>query len=127
MSPNRYVPKKFFQFANILVVDFPEYTNKQAQCYLGLTLEQFGLVYKYNLNEVVHPDDFPDVQKAWTETFNNAVSLTAEFRLKRASDDTYRWMLMRCVPGTFCSRCVLVSNFWCSCGYRRKYFDRVND
>jgi hypothetical protein len=80
-------------------VDFPEYTNKLAQSYLGLTMDQLKLVYKYNFNETIHPSDFPDFVKAWTEAFGKAVTLTAEFRIKRASDNSYRWAMMRSVPG----------------------------
>lgn len=67
--------------------------------YLGLTVDQLQLVFKYNFNETIHPDDYPDFIKAWTESFGKSVTLTAEFRVKRASDNTYRWCMMRSVPG----------------------------
>jgi PAS domain S-box-containing protein len=46
----------------------------------------------------VHPDDLPRTLELWQQSLGTGAPYENEVRLKRASDDTYRWHLMRAVP-----------------------------
>jgi PAS domain S-box-containing protein len=51
-----------------------------------------------DLGSVVHPDDLPDMVQRWDNARATGMTLEAEFRLRRAADQTYRWFLTRSVP-----------------------------
>jgi PAS domain S-box-containing protein len=47
---------------------------------------------------LVHPDDLPNLRRAWTSAFSRGEPLDAQCRLRRATDGTYRWHVGRAVP-----------------------------
>jgi PAS domain S-box-containing protein len=48
--------------------------------------------------DLFHPDDALRADQAWVEALSSGNPYEIEFRLKRASDDTYRWFLGRALP-----------------------------
>lgn len=46
----------------------------------------------------VHPDDLPIATAEWAAAIRDGAPFEVELRLRRASDQTYRWHLARCVP-----------------------------
>ncbi len=46
----------------------------------------------------VHPDDRERVLTTWAEAVSRGASYEVEFRLRRASDGSFRWMLVRGAP-----------------------------
>ncbi len=69
--------------------------NKRWYDYTGLTAEQSqgeGWI------EAFHPDDVQQFRRSWTLAIaREAHEFSAEFRLRRARDDSYRWMLSNTV------------------------------
>lgn len=51
-----------------------------------------------DLSSVVHPDDLGEMVRLWDEARNRGTTLQAEFRLRRAEDQAYRWFLTRSLP-----------------------------
>ena len=51
-----------------------------------------------DLGACVHPDDLGDMVRLWDTARAAGTALQAEFRLRRAADDEYRWFLTRAVP-----------------------------
>jgi PAS domain S-box-containing protein len=49
-------------------------------------------------SEVVHPDDRAKVHAAWCQSVLTSRTFDVQFRLRRASDQSYRWFLGRAVP-----------------------------
>lgn len=47
---------------------------------------------------LVHPQDLAALQETWSTAATSGGILETEVRLKRASDETYRWHLIRAVP-----------------------------
>ncbi len=47
---------------------------------------------------VLHPDDFAGATAAWERALETGEPYETEFRLKRASDGSYRWHLGRALP-----------------------------
>ncbi len=70
-----------------------EYFNRRWREYTGLESAESDV-----LDEVVHPDDHGALAAAWSAALSSGDELTAEFRLKRASDGQYNWFLTRAVP-----------------------------
>jgi PAS domain S-box-containing protein len=70
-----------------------EYVNHQWKAYTGLDSAESDV-----LLHVVHPDDHALLAEAWRIALSNGDELTAEFRLKRASDGAYNWFLTRAIP-----------------------------
>jgi PAS domain S-box-containing protein len=70
-----------------------EYANRRWETYTGLESAQSDV-----LSEVVHADDLPGLQEAWQAATLEGRELTAEFRLRSATDNRYRWFLTRAVP-----------------------------
>jgi PAS domain S-box-containing protein len=48
--------------------------------------------------DVIHPDDLAETFERWTHSLQTGELYEIEFRLKRASDQTYRWHLGRALP-----------------------------
>ncbi|MDQ3907029.1 MAG: ATP-binding protein, partial [Acidobacteriota bacterium] len=72
-----------------------DYFNQRWYDYTGLTREAEGALLAH---AVVHPDDIKTVLEGWQRAFENGESFDAELRLRRGSDDSYRWHLARAVP-----------------------------
>lgn len=73
-----------------------EFINRQWTEYTGLTLEQSR--ERDWLDRVVHPEDSAIFTTRAEEARERGSPYQVEFRLKRASDGTYRWFLARGVP-----------------------------
>ena len=72
-----------------------DYVNQRVLDYLGTSCSE--QVTKGWTN-VVHPDDLPRTLKLWQQSLDTGKRYENELRLKRASDDAYRWHLARAVP-----------------------------
>jgi signal transduction histidine kinase len=46
----------------------------------------------------VHPDDLPNAARVWQKALETGGAYEVEFRIKRASDGSYRWHLVRAFP-----------------------------
>ena len=69
--------------------------NRRWYEYTGLPVQQG----QDNLWEtVIHPEDLPALLEGWNRSWVSGLPYTWEYRLKRASDQTYRWHLGRSVP-----------------------------
>jgi PAS domain S-box-containing protein len=73
------------------------YCNQRWVNYTGLSLEA---TLKGDWDKVVHPDDVAISFDAWANAIKTPVFYEAETRIKRASDNTYRWHLVRGFPVT---------------------------
>jgi len=72
-----------------------DYFNKQWYEYTGLDFEQS----KGSGSQIVlHPDDVALTLNAWTEAIEKQKRFEFEYRIKRASDGTYRWHLGKGEP-----------------------------
>ena len=72
-----------------------DYVNERVLTYFGRTFEQ---VIGWGWSELVHPDDLPRCVELWSESVRTGALYEYEFRLRRASDSTYRWHLTRALP-----------------------------
>ncbi len=70
------------------------YVNQQWSEYTGLTLEE---ALDYGWQNLLHPDDLPQVQAFWTEACQTASLYEIEYRLRRA-DGMFRWQLVKGRP-----------------------------
>jgi diguanylate cyclase (GGDEF)-like protein/PAS domain S-box-containing protein len=73
-----------------------EYSNQRWFDYTGLGIDQANDPEAW-LN-VIHPEDFDHAMEKWNEAMRSGRPFEAEVRLKRATDNTYRWHLNRAVP-----------------------------
>jgi PAS domain S-box-containing protein len=73
------------------------YCNQRWVDYSGLNLKD---TLNGQWDKVIHPDDIAISIDAWANAIKNPVFYEAEARLKRASDNTYRWHLVRGYPVT---------------------------
>lgn len=71
----------------------PEYFNSRWIEYTGLAPD-----YTKNWLEPLHPDDRARILSDWNEKLHEKHLFEAECRVRRASDSTYRWHLVRAVP-----------------------------
>jgi two-component system CheB/CheR fusion protein len=67
------------------------FVNQQFITYTGLSVET---IKEKGWNSVVHPDDLPVWNDAWSVAIKNKKDFSTELRLKR-SDDMYHWFLLR--------------------------------
>lgn len=74
----------------------PEYVSQRWIEYTRLTLEQTRK--RDFIKQVVHPDDFEPTYEVWNSCLTTGALYQTEFRLKRVSDNAYRWFLCRAVP-----------------------------
>jgi PAS domain S-box-containing protein len=72
-----------------------DYVNQRVLDYLGTS---FAEQVKDGWPKVIHPDDLPRTLKLWQQALDTGGPYENELRLKRASDDSYRWHLARAVP-----------------------------
>ncbi|MEB3211363.1 MAG: PAS domain-containing protein, partial [Leptolyngbyaceae bacterium] len=73
-----------------------EYVNQQWINYSGLTLQQSQ--DNQQIAEVFHPDDRQMALEQWAIAQETKQPYEFEIRLLKASEQTYRWFLSRCVP-----------------------------
>jgi|GEM_PF-3350204 len=72
-----------------------EYYNQRWYEYTGYTYEE---TKDFGWHPVLHPDDLDDCLALTTRGYQEGRAFELELRLKRKSDETYRWHLSRCVP-----------------------------
>ncbi len=72
-----------------------EYYNKQWRDYTGLRLEDST---DAAWSELFHPEDRERAQTLWAEALRHGTPYEIEFRIRRLSDDAYRWFLGRSLP-----------------------------
>ncbi|MES3038590.1 MAG: PAS domain S-box protein [Bdellovibrionota bacterium] len=72
-----------------------EYFNQKWFEYTGLTEEQ---TFKQQDLEVIHPDDYQNMQVAWKGSIATGNPLEIEYRIRRAVDGEYRWHIARALP-----------------------------
>ncbi len=70
-----------------------EFANRRWKAYTGL-----DSAASESLNQVVHPEDLPRLEKTWKTAMMEGIELEEEFRLRCAADNRYRWFLTRSVP-----------------------------
>ena len=74
---------------------FPYYFNERWYDFTGLSYEaSLGTGW----GNAVHPDDLGRCHSQWQATVETGAPLDLECRFKRASDDTYRWHIVRAIP-----------------------------
>ncbi len=69
-----------------------DYYNQRWRTYTGLTTEQSQ---GWGWSTALHPDDLRPAVESWTSTLESGNEYEVEQRLKRASDGSYRWHLVR--------------------------------
>ncbi|MGI8421953.1 MAG: ATP-binding protein [Gaiellaceae bacterium] len=69
-----------------------DYVNRRVTDYFGRSFEQ---MIGWGWSELIHPDDLPLTIARWTNALETGDEYTNEFRLRRASDGSYRWHLAR--------------------------------
>jgi PAS domain S-box-containing protein len=71
-----------------------EYLNDRWVDYTGYRADELG----GDFSSVIHPEDVAAVQRKWHEALTTCRQFETEYRMRRASDGTYRWFLGRGVP-----------------------------
>lgn len=72
-----------------------DYVNQRVLDYFEIPFEKLvGWEWKY----LIHPEDLPECAARWTRSLETGAPYEMELRLERASDNTYRWHLVRAVP-----------------------------
>jgi PAS domain S-box-containing protein len=71
-----------------------EYLNERWIAYTGHGVEELG----DDLSRVIHPDDLPSVMQTWHDALESGEPYEIEFRIRRAFDGSYRWVLSRALP-----------------------------
>lgn len=72
-----------------------DYFNQRWFDYTGLKLEQTA---GWGWQLVLHPDDLERSLEQWKLSVDTGRDYEVEYRLKRLSDSTYRWHLVRALP-----------------------------
>jgi PAS domain S-box-containing protein len=72
-----------------------EYANQHTFDFTGCSLSQLRTEGWYAL---LHPDDLPGVVAQVEESFRRGEAFQIQYRLRRGSDDVYRWQLARALP-----------------------------
>jgi two-component system cell cycle sensor histidine kinase/response regulator CckA len=72
-----------------------EYANQQWFDYTGLSLRDAA---NLGWDQLLHPEDRARTWRAWEESGRSGSVFEIEHRLRRASDRSYRWHLVRAVP-----------------------------
>jgi PAS domain S-box-containing protein len=72
-----------------------DYCNQLWQEYTGLNTEACA---GKKWMSVIHTADMEKVNKMWEESIRTGDTFESEFRMKKASDSTYRWQLVRVFP-----------------------------
>jgi PAS domain S-box-containing protein len=74
-----------------------DYVNQRALDYFD---RPFSVLVEAGWTEVVHPEDLGRMLERWQDALATGQPYENELRLRRASDDSYRWHLTRAVPMT---------------------------
>ncbi len=74
-----------------------DYVNQRVLEYFGRPFEDMT---GWGWQEGLHPDDTAECLKRWEAARQKGTPYEIEFRLKRASDDSYRWHIGRALPLT---------------------------
>ncbi|GGY90984.1 putative bifunctional diguanylate cyclase/phosphodiesterase [Pseudoduganella plicata] len=65
-------------------------------------VEYAGLRYASDIgklwSELLHPDDFSRTLEAWEQSVQTGEIFSAEYRLRRGSDNAYRWHIAKGIP-----------------------------
>ncbi len=69
--------------------------NRRYADYTGLSDE---MIMDWGWKAVVHPDDLPGYNDAWSQALSQHTAFELEYRLRRGNDGAYRWHLGRAVP-----------------------------
>jgi PAS domain S-box-containing protein len=69
-----------------------DYFNQRAFDYTGMSFEA---LIGWGWEPVVHPDDLPRTRERWGDSIRTGGTFETEYRLRRASDGSYRWHLGR--------------------------------
>jgi two-component system CheB/CheR fusion protein len=72
-----------------------DYFNKRWYEYTGLSMEES---VKEEAKEVIYPDDYNLVMKAWTDAVQQKIAFEFEYRIRRAADGQFRWFLGKGQP-----------------------------
>ncbi|MDQ3135721.1 MAG: ATP-binding protein, partial [Acidobacteriota bacterium] len=75
--------------------DALDYVNQRAIEYFSRTGAE---IIGDNWQQVIHPDDLDACLKLWQSALSTGEIYEVEFRLRRGSDETYRWHLGRALP-----------------------------
>ena len=96
-----------WRFAQLLIDTLPHlawmsqadgacsYVNARWHEYTGLSLEQS---LGDGWTAAIHPEDLARSQERWRRSIETGEPFEAEFRLRRASDDAWRWFITRAQP-----------------------------
>jgi PAS domain S-box-containing protein len=71
------------------------YFNQRWNDYTGQNIRES---HEWNWQSAMHPDDVEPTLERWAQALRHGEAFTAECRLRRASDGSYRWHLARAVP-----------------------------
>ncbi len=72
-----------------------DYVNQRVLDYFGRTMEE---MLGWGWQDMLHPDDVKICQELWSASLRTGELYKIEFRLRRASDASYRWHLGRALP-----------------------------
>ncbi|MFP4293742.1 MAG: PAS domain-containing protein [Cyclobacteriaceae bacterium] len=73
----------------------PEYYNSRFHHYTGITLDTLRL---RQWRSIIHPDDLHKALGIWQHALRLGTPCEMEYRIKRHSDQSYRWHLVRSIP-----------------------------
>ena len=72
-----------------------DYVSSRCAEYFGRTYDE---MIGWGWQDVLHPDDVAGCIERWMYSLKSGETYEVEFRLRRASDATYRWHLGRALP-----------------------------
>ncbi|HYG39033.1 MAG TPA: PAS domain-containing sensor histidine kinase [Cytophagales bacterium] len=72
-----------------------DYYNQNWINYSGLSSKELKSA---DWSSIVHPEDFPSIRNNWKQSVELVQPLNVTGRLKKGSDQSYRWFLIRSVP-----------------------------
>ena len=72
-----------------------EYANRRWLEYTGLSLEHAG---NLGWDRLLHPDDRARSWSAWNQARRSGAAFDIQHRIRRASDGSYQWHMLRAVP-----------------------------
>lgn len=72
-----------------------DYGNRRWIEYTGHTPRDAEV---WDWTSLVHPNDLPLITEAWRHALRTATEYSAEARMLRKADSTYRWHLIRAIP-----------------------------
>ncbi len=72
-----------------------DYVNQRVLDYFACTSEE---ILRWGWHQMLHPEDQPKCLEYWSESLETGKPYEIEFRIKRGTDGTYRWHLVRALP-----------------------------